>query len=68
MAHPVAFRRAIETARAECSELRLSRDDRAAIERAANANEPAMDADDEALADKKPRRRRHSGFIGLRAR
>lgn len=67
MAHPVAFRRSIEAARADCGgEVHLSRDDRAALERAvpaqANENEPA-----EEHTEERPRKRGRS-FLGLRAR
>lgn len=67
MAQPVAFRRAIEAARADCgNEVRLAREDREAIERAANEhsneNEPVADVE-----EPRPRKRR-SSFIGLRAR
>lgn len=67
MAHPVAFRRAIEAARADCgSEVRLAASDRQAIERVAeaNENEPVVE---EAHAELR-RRKRHSSFIGLRSR
>lgn len=75
MAHPVEFRRAIEAARADCGgEVHLARDDRAAIERVATANEDAANANDPVVEDteavvaaEKPRRRRPS-FIGLRSR
>jgi uncharacterized membrane protein YdbT with pleckstrin-like domain len=66
MAHPVSFRRAIESARAQCSEVHLARDDREALDHArieqANENEP-----DEA-ADEPRQRKRRPSFIGLRAR
>ncbi|MGE0740218.1 MAG: PH domain-containing protein [Hyphomonadaceae bacterium] len=63
MANPVAFRRAIETARAEAGEVHLADEDLAALERAkaaANSNEVVEE-------DGPPRRKRPS-FIGLRAR
>lgn len=63
MADPVAFRRAIEAARADASEVRLASDDREAIERAANDRA----ANDEPVEEEPPRKRRRS-FIGLRAR
>ncbi len=67
MAHPVAFRRAIEAARADCGgEVHLAREDREALQRAqpeqTNENEVEEDA-----ADERPRKRRRS-FIGLRSR
>lgn len=74
MAHPVAFRRAIEAARAECGgEVRLASDDREAIERAAapeqaNENEPVVVGDDDTVEEDRPRQKRRSSFIGLRAR
>lgn len=68
MAHPVAFRRSIESARAECGgEVRLAADDREAIERVvdqANENEPPPVVQEE----EPPRRKRRPSFIGLRAR
>jgi uncharacterized membrane protein YdbT with pleckstrin-like domain len=70
MAHPVEFRRAIEAARVDCGgEVHLARDDRAAIERVAAANEDAANVNEPAAAEEedKPRRRRPS-FIGLRSR
>ncbi|WP_135211798.1 PH domain-containing protein [Vitreimonas flagellata] len=63
MADPVAFRRAIESARADASEVRLASDDRQAIERVANDRA----TNDESVAEEPPRKRRLS-FIGLRAR
>jgi uncharacterized membrane protein YdbT with pleckstrin-like domain len=68
MAQPVAFRRAIEAARADCGgEVHLAREDRAAIDRVAaeqaNENEPEVVEEEE-----HPRRKRRSSFIGLRAR
>jgi uncharacterized membrane protein YdbT with pleckstrin-like domain len=68
MAQPVAFRRAIEAARADCGgEVHLAREDRAAIDRVAaeqaNENEPEVVEEEE-----RPRRKRKSSFIGLRAR
>ncbi len=57
MADPVAFRRAIEAARAESHEVRLAPEDRDAIADAAN------DANEEPAPS--PRKRRRS-FIGLR--
>ena len=53
MADPVAFRRAIETARAQGAEVHLAAQDRDAIAQAAAPETPA-------------RRRPHRGFIGLR--
>lgn len=70
MANPVAFRRAIEAARADCGgEVHLAREDRKVIERVAqaNENEPVV-ADDEVEEEEAPRRKRHSSFIGLRTR
>lgn len=66
MARPVEFRRAIETARAECSAVRLAPDDRDAIGRAANANEHAANDAEEVVVEEKPRRRKSRSFIGLR--
>jgi uncharacterized membrane protein YdbT with pleckstrin-like domain len=68
MAQPVAFRRAIEAARADCGgEVHLAREDRAAIDRVAaeqaNENEPEVVEEEE-----RRRRKRKSSFIGLRAR
>lgn len=73
MAHPVAFRRSIEAARADCGgEVHLARDDRQAIERAAehsNENEIVDVIDEDELVEaERPRRKRHSSFIGLRSR
>lgn len=75
MAHPVAFRRAIEAARADCGgEVHLARGDREAIERAAapeqaNENEPVEVIDEEDLVEaERPRRKRRPSFIGMRAR
>lgn len=76
MAHPVAFRRSIETARASGSEVHLDRDDRAAIDRAA-ANDVAPEQVEEAEAveaveapadESPPPRRKRSSFIGLSGR
>ncbi|MGD9980497.1 MAG: PH domain-containing protein [Hyphomonadaceae bacterium] len=67
MAHPVAFRRAIEAARADCGEVRVVREERVASEEGvrggANENER-----EEAVEEAPPRRKRHPSFIGLRAR
>jgi len=60
MADPVAFRRAIETARAESHEMRLAPEDREMI-----AQTAANDVREEPAAP--PRKRRRS-FIGLRSR
>ncbi len=75
MAHPVAFRRSIEAARADCGgEVRLARDDREAIERVVeptNENEPVEVIDEDDLVEaERPRRskRRNTSFIGLRSR
>jgi len=69
MAHPVAFRRSIEAARADCGgEVHLARDDRRAIERAAdqaNENEPVKE---DVVDEERARCKRGSSFIGLRAR
>ncbi|MGQ0532059.1 MAG: PH domain-containing protein [Caulobacteraceae bacterium] len=70
MAHPVAFRRSIEAARADCGgEVHLAREDREALQRAApeEANENEAAEAEEREQDERPRRRR-SSFIGLRAR
>lgn len=66
MANPVAFRRSIEAARADCGgEVHLAHEDREAIERVAEANE-----NEPVVEEKEPSRRakRHGSFIGLRAR
>ncbi|MBL8546630.1 MAG: PH domain-containing protein [Hyphomonadaceae bacterium] len=68
MANPVAFRRSIEAARADCGgEVHLAHEDREAINRAAeaNENEPVDVAERH-----EPRRRakRHTSLIGLRSR
>lgn len=55
MADPVAFRRAIETARAGEKEVRLAEEDREAISQAANDGEP----------EPAPARKRGRSFIGL---
>ncbi len=70
MANPVEFRRAIEAARADCGgEVHLAREDRKAIEQAAqaNENEPVV-VDEVEEVEERPRRKRHSSFIGLRSR
>lgn len=67
MAHPVEFRRAIETARAQASELRLSRADRDTLEHVAEATERANENEPEAPGERQ-RNRRTRSFIGLRAR
>lgn len=64
MAHPVDFRRAIETARSEATAVHVVQ------EQPAPANDRAA-ADEEDVAEareEKPRRRRGSSFIGLRRR
>ncbi len=61
MAHPVAFRRSIEAARAEGNEVHLERGDREAIERAAAAN----DVEPVVLEEEPPGRRRR-GLFGSR--
>jgi uncharacterized membrane protein YdbT with pleckstrin-like domain len=71
MAHPVDFRRAIESARADCGgEVHLARDDRAAIERVVVANEDAVNTNEPVVAESDaPRRpRKRPSFIGLRRR
>jgi uncharacterized membrane protein YdbT with pleckstrin-like domain len=82
MAHPVAFRRAIEAARADCGgEVHLAREDRVAIERAAapesesepvleraNENEPLVIDEQDLVEAERPRAKRRPSFIGLRAR
>lgn len=69
MANPVAFRRSIEAARAECGgEVHLAHEDRRAIERVAEANENEPIADEEDRVPPKQRAKRHGSFIGLRAR
>ncbi|WP_158767949.1 PH domain-containing protein [Terricaulis silvestris] len=71
MARPVDFRRAIEAARVDCGgEVHLAHDDRAALERAAVANEDAANVNEPVAEEEeaeKPRRRPPS-FIGLRSR
>jgi uncharacterized membrane protein YdbT with pleckstrin-like domain len=64
MAHPVAFRRSIESARAECGEVRLAREDRDALDR---AREEQANENEEDAVEERPRKRRRS-FIGLRSR
>ena len=74
MAHPVAFRRAIEAARADCeAEVHLAPEDRKAIERAATParaieNEPRIIGDQDLVKQDRPRAKRRSSFIGMRAR
>ncbi len=70
MANPVAFRRSIEAARADCGgEVHLAREDRQAIAAAAEANENAPVVDENVVAEEPvQRRKRKSGFIGMRAR
>lgn len=60
MKNPIAFRRAIESARAHNDVVHLADEDRAAI---AEAARPANDAE-ELLVEEAPRKRRR-GFIGL---
>jgi uncharacterized membrane protein YdbT with pleckstrin-like domain len=64
MADPVAFRRAIEAARAEGSEVRLATEDREAIDRAAH-DRPT---NEEHVEEEAPRKQRRRSFIGLRSR
>lgn len=60
MKNPIAFRRAIESARAHVGEVRLADEDREALVEAAH---PANDVED---VEEAPRRRaRRRGFIGL---
>ena len=70
MAHPVAFRRSIEAARADCGgEVHLAREDRRAILRAAEANENEKVVEAEREVEEAPvRGQRRSSFIGLRSR
>lgn len=68
MAHPVAFRRSIEAARAESSAVHLEHGDREALERAVAANDPAPEAHAEVEEPPRERPRKRSSFIGLRAR
>lgn len=71
MAHPVAFRRSIEAARQSSSEVHLDRDDRAAIDRAANEDATPDEHDvvqEEVEEEARPRPRKRSSFIGLRSR
>lgn len=73
MAHPVAFRRSIEAARAESTAVHLDSGDRDALERAASvANDRAPEEEEIALEEEDappPRRaRKRFSFIGLGAR
>jgi uncharacterized membrane protein YdbT with pleckstrin-like domain len=70
MAHPVTFRRAIETARAECGEVRVVRDERIANDVEVTKHEEANENEREEVVveEEAPRRKRRSSFIGLRAR
>jgi uncharacterized membrane protein YdbT with pleckstrin-like domain len=72
MANPVAFRRSIEAARADCGgEVQLAREHRQAIVDVAeaNQNEPVAEDDDEIVVEEAPvRRKRRASFIGLRPR
>ena len=71
MADPVAFRRAIESARAESgARVRLAPEDRQAVERAAhsNENEPDEIVENQDVEEAPARRKRRPSFIGLRAR
>jgi uncharacterized membrane protein YdbT with pleckstrin-like domain len=63
MANPVDFRRAIESARAECGEQRV-------VERIVETPTPANEhaAADRVEEEELPRRRKRGSFIGLRAR
>jgi uncharacterized membrane protein YdbT with pleckstrin-like domain len=64
MADPVAFRRAIEAARAGGhGEVHLAEEDRAAIERAR-----VPETEPETVEEKRPRKKRRGSFIGLDAR
>lgn len=64
MAHPVEFRRAIEAARAECSEPRVVQERVVEVERAT----PEVANDAEEVEDEPRRRRKLPSFIGLRSR
>jgi uncharacterized membrane protein YdbT with pleckstrin-like domain len=67
MTHPVAFRRAIEAARADCgSEVHLAREDREALQHTQPEQANENEVEDEAI-EERPRKRRRS-FIGLRSR
>lgn len=71
MAAPVAFRRAIEAARAHSvGQVRLAPEDRDAVERATHSNENQLDetAEDGAFEGEPVHRKRRPSFIGLRAR
>lgn len=71
MAHPVEFRRAIESARADSgAEVHFAHDDRAALDRVAAANEDAANVNEQVVDRQGPqkRSRRRSSFIGLRSR
>jgi uncharacterized membrane protein YdbT with pleckstrin-like domain len=74
MAHPVAFRRSIEAARAACGgEVHLAQQDRDAIDRAAdhsneNDAEEIVVSEDDLVEQDRPRHSRRSSFIGLRRR
>lgn len=64
MAHPIAFRRAIEQMRHTNREVHIAREDVEEIGRAANAAPVANDV--EPVVEEKPRRKRRRSFIGLR--
>jgi uncharacterized membrane protein YdbT with pleckstrin-like domain len=69
MAHPVEFRRAIESARAECGEVRVVREERPTERIEADEREGANEnTPEEAAEEEPPRRKRRPSFIGLRAR
>jgi uncharacterized membrane protein YdbT with pleckstrin-like domain len=70
MAHPVTFRRAIETARTECGEVRVVRDERIANDVEGTEHEEANEneREDVVVEEEPSRRKRRSSFIGLRAR
>jgi len=74
MAHPVAFRRSIETARAECGEVRVVREagvearEEAIAREEANENQRPERESQELSQSEPGRRKRRSSFIGLRAR
>ena len=68
MAHPVAFRRAIEAARAQgSSEVHLAAEDREALQRKPAPRQANENVIEEEVVEPRPRKRRGS-FIGLRAR
>lgn len=68
MAHPIAFRRAIEQVRHENTETHIARDDIEAIGEAARGAHEANENQPETEEDQQQRRKRRPSFIGLNAR